>query len=115
MQKTIELISDGHPEKPYRLIILGDALQARFGRVNAKEHMDSAILCYQRAVDLTPDHHSAKPSRLMILGDAVRSRFERFGDPKDLDSAILNYQKQERVNMRGHRGQGIVVTIMWRA
>jgi hypothetical protein len=100
MQASLEHTPDNDPEKPYRHIMLGDAFQIRFKRLNAEADMEnaeadieSAISNYRTAVHLTPDHHLAKPSRLTVLGDALMSRFKRSRNREDLDNAALSYQE----------------------
>ncbi|KIM20447.1 hypothetical protein M408DRAFT_307726 [Serendipita vermifera MAFF 305830] len=98
----LNIIPEGHPDKPTGLNNVGGAVQLRFERLGDVIDLENAISLLQAAVDLTPDGHPDKPSRLNNLGVAVQTRFERLGDVIDLENAISLLQAAGDLMPDGH-------------
>ncbi|PVF91560.1 hypothetical protein CPB86DRAFT_820382 [Serendipita vermifera] len=84
-QTAVDLIPDGHPDKPLYLNNLGNGLHNRFKHFGALADINNAIANQQAAVDLTPPGHPNKPQRLNNLGSSLETRFKRLGNLVDID------------------------------
>ncbi|KZV62925.1 hypothetical protein PENSPDRAFT_692083 [Peniophora sp. CONT] len=107
---AVELMSDGHDDKPARLDDichralnlgpdshpdkalfsnhLGLALQQRFERLNDIHDLTGAITAHRVLVELTPDDHPNKPMRVGDLCTSLLSRHLHLNEDGELQTAI---------------------------
>ena len=90
---ALELMPDGHSNKPTLYNNLGSTLRTQFERLGIQDDIQTAIANHERAVLLTPDGHPNIPSFLHSLASSHRARFERLGGLDDLNSSISYHQK----------------------
>ncbi|KAI0319911.1 TPR-like protein [Amylostereum chailletii] len=101
-ERAVELVPEGHGDKPAHLNNLVITFLTRFERLGNLEDIDNAIRVQLQAVELIPDDHADKPGDLNYLGSSFLTRFDFSGDLADLDSAIRVQQQAVDLTPDGH-------------
>ncbi|KAK7464106.1 hypothetical protein VKT23_006268 [Stygiomarasmius scandens] len=101
-QRAVDLVPDGHANKPAWLNGLGIAHTSRFEHLGDLSDNNKAIVANQKAVDLTPNGHADKPSWLSNLGVALMCRFEHLNEFEYLENAIMVTQQAADLTPDGH-------------
>ncbi|VDC04232.1 unnamed protein product [Peniophora sp. CBMAI 1063] len=92
LRSAINTMSDIHPDKPVRLSGLGIAMLYRFSRTKTLEDIELSISSLTRAIELVPDNYTAKTVWLSYLGIALLKHYERSEKLADLKRAVSTYQ-----------------------
>lgn len=66
-EKAVELIENGHKQKPFCLTILGLSQHDRFNQLGKLSDLENAISNQDKAIKLTNDRHPSKPHISQIL------------------------------------------------
>ena len=111
-RRILDAVPAGHPDHAAYLVVLGDALQARFEQTGDVADLDEAIRRGQEAVAATPAYHPRYSLALTILANALRSRFEQAGDIADLHEAIRRGQEAVDAAPRDHPCRAEALTVL---
>ncbi|KIM82041.1 hypothetical protein PILCRDRAFT_8274 [Piloderma croceum F 1598] len=101
-KRAVELMDDGHPDKPGYLSNLGTCQHTRFERLGDLSDLENAFSHIEKAVVLTDDGHPEEPMYLTNLGITQRSRFRHLGDLSDLANSISNIERATELIDDGH-------------
>ena len=88
MRKAVDLIPDGHPDKPRALNILAQSLGSRFDRLGSLLDIEAAFDASQKAVKLTPLGHADRPNLLFDLAAIYIQRNLRLDSASDRVTAL---------------------------
>ncbi|KAE9406224.1 TPR-like protein [Gymnopus androsaceus JB14] len=101
-RQAVELIPNGHADKPVLLTNLGYAYQLQFGHLGDLGDIENAIAALKQAIELTPDGHARKPQQLCNLGSAYEAQFNHLGELNDIESAIVALKQAIELTPDGH-------------
>ncbi|KIM21907.1 hypothetical protein M408DRAFT_79820, partial [Serendipita vermifera MAFF 305830] len=101
-RKGIQLMPDGHPDKPLHLGYLGGTILSRFKAYGNMIDIEEATSSLLKAVELAPHSHTEKPVLILNLGSALKSRFQRLGSQNDIQEAILTLRQAVALTPDGH-------------
>ena len=87
-RSVLDLLSEGHPDRPTSLKQLADCLRLRFLRKDAIADLDEAIALYREIPDTCPSGSPAYASHLHELGRCLCDRFTKLATITDLHDAI---------------------------
>ncbi|KZV62798.1 hypothetical protein PENSPDRAFT_641751 [Peniophora sp. CONT] len=90
---AVELMSDGHPDKPSYLATLGISYIKRFQQARELSDIEQAVCAYRSAVELTPDGHPDMLSHLNFLGISYHMRYESDGDIDFIEQSIMVHRR----------------------
>jgi hypothetical protein len=92
LEDALQLIQNGHLDKPSLLNNLSSSLLSRYQRFGDLTDIQRSILMRTEAVQLAPDGHPDKPSWLNNLGVSLLTRYNRLGELVDVEKAISMFE-----------------------
>jgi tetratricopeptide (TPR) repeat protein len=98
---AVQLMPDGHADKPGRLNNLGILLSRRFEGLGEMGDIEKAISNLEDTVKLIPDGHADKPSRLSNLGISLLRHFRRLGEMGGIEKTISSLEDVVRLTPDG--------------
>ena len=92
----------GHPDRPWRLSLLGGALRALSEQTGDLDDLTEAVQAQREALTVTPTGHRVRPAILSNLGAALQSVFNRTADLDALTEAIQADREALAATPTGH-------------
>jgi tetratricopeptide (TPR) repeat protein len=93
LQRTLDTLSDDHPNKPDILSTLATILARAFDRLGDLSTLASSIDAWKRAVKLIPPGHTDKDFFLNGLSGSLWRRFVYTGNREDAETAISSQRE----------------------